>query len=197
MEKYSKLTGEEKEWIKKHFKDFCRKCSRKNYKEGECPIYLVKEEHKWSSCWHPKPKELKKEDLLKLHEIIVKETGGAEGLINEGGLDFVVSKINSSRNPDVFHRAALLMEALISSHPFVDGNKRIGLMAASLYLEDHGILLEAEVDELVDFVFSISKGEETVSSIGDWLAQHSAITEEKAGILKRIKDRKQALKKLA
>lgn len=40
--------------------------------------------------------------------------------------------------PDVFLKAAALLDSLINNHPFVDGNKRTGITAAALFLQANG-----------------------------------------------------------
>jgi len=40
--------------------------------------------------------------------------------------------------PDVFLKAAALLDSLINNHPFVDGNRRTGITAAALFLQANG-----------------------------------------------------------
>ena len=42
-------------------------------------------------------------------------------------------------SPDLFDLAAAYGHGLVKNHPFIDGNKRIGFMAATLFLELNGL----------------------------------------------------------
>ncbi|MGH3332690.1 MAG: type II toxin-antitoxin system death-on-curing family toxin [Nocardioidaceae bacterium] len=55
-------------------------------------------------------------------------------------------------------KAAALMHSLVTSHPLVDGNKRVGLVAMLLFygLNDHR--LDASDDELFDLTMAIADG---------------------------------------
>jgi death-on-curing protein len=60
--------------------------------------------------------------------------------------------------PDEFTKAAALLHSLVSSHPLVDGNKRVGITAAGIFLELNGIILNLVEDEAFDFVMSVADG---------------------------------------
>lgn len=53
---------------------------------------------------------------------------------------------------DVFEMAAAYLYHLVMNHPFVDGNKRVGLEAALIFFEINDEGLIANDDELVDLV---------------------------------------------
>jgi len=58
----------------------------------------------------------------------------------------------------VFDKAAALLLSLVTNHPFVDGNKRVGFVAAVLFLKKNGITLSFEEDPAYDFVISVADG---------------------------------------
>jgi death-on-curing protein len=60
--------------------------------------------------------------------------------------------------PGLASKAAALMHSLVTSHPLVDGNKRIGLAAALLFYGLNGVRLEATDDQLFDLTMSIAEG---------------------------------------
>lgn len=64
---------------------------------------------------------------------------------------------------------------LIENHPFYDGNKRVGIVAAIIFLDFNG--LEVGVDEWVleRFTFSIASGEKSKSEIAQFLKSHSKV----------------------
>ncbi len=60
--------------------------------------------------------------------------------------------------PTVFDKAAALLLSLVTNHPLVDGNKRVGFTAAVLFLRKNGLVLTFEEDEAYDFVISVADG---------------------------------------
>jgi death-on-curing protein len=60
--------------------------------------------------------------------------------------------------PSVFDKAAALLLSLVTNHPLVDGNKRVGFTAAALFLRKNGFVLRFEQDEAYDFVISVADG---------------------------------------
>lgn len=73
--------------------------------------------------------------------------------------------------PGLTGKAAALMHSLVTSHPLVDGNKRIGLAASLLFYGLNGLRLAATDDELFDLIMAIADGRlDDVGTIGKVLA---------------------------
>jgi death-on-curing protein len=69
-----------------------------------------------------------------------------------------------------FAKAAVLMRSIILNHPFMDGNKRMGLAGAMVFLLINQQVLCADDDELVEFTVSIAAGHEKgVDNIAEWI----------------------------
>lgn len=86
------------------------------------------------------------EELFVIHEMIVDETGGVHGVINLGGLDSSLARPFTSFQgqelfPDLWSKVAALIHSIIAFHPFVDGNKRVALVAADVCLRMNGYRL--------------------------------------------------------
>ena len=60
--------------------------------------------------------------------------------------------------PTVYDKAAALLLSVVTNHPLVDGNKRMGLAAAVAFLLKNGLVLEYDEDEAYDFVISVADG---------------------------------------
>ena len=76
------------------------------------------------------------QEVLYIHYRVLVETGGAFGVRDLAALQAAIGRPQATYGgedlyPDVFSRAAALLESLVLGHPFVDGNKRI---AAALFL---------------------------------------------------------------
>jgi death-on-curing protein len=119
---------------------------------------------------------LSAEQVLFIHARLIAETGGEHGVRDLGLLQSAVARPGATFDgdelySDLYHKAAALMESLITNHPFVDGNKRTGFTAAAMFLRLNGSLLITSNEGVESFVLSIAKGEETVESTAEWLEQ--------------------------
>ena len=79
-------------------------------------------------------KVLSKQQILKLHEMLIAQSGGSPEIRDDGLLDSALntpfqSFSNTELYPSLLEKAARLGYGLIKNHPFVDGNKRIGTHA--------------------------------------------------------------------
>ena len=91
-------------------------------------------------------KKLTKNQIIMLHDELIKETGGSRGLRDE---DFLDSALNvpfqsfdgTDAFPSIQQKAARLGFGCIRNHAFVDGNKRIGTHAMLIFLSLNGIEL--------------------------------------------------------
>jgi death-on-curing protein len=118
------------------------------------------------------PKWLSKAAVLAIHERLLAEHGGAGGILDEGSLEAALA---APRNrflydqADVFRLAAAYAQALTRNHPFRDGNKRVALTAAAVFLERNGYLLgSSESDAAAAMVALVERKMDEVR-LADWL----------------------------
>jgi death-on-curing protein len=117
---------------------------------------------------------LSPEHVLFIHARLIAETGGEHGIRDLGLLLSAVARPGGTFDgdelyPDLYRKAAALMESLINNHPFVDGNKRTGIASAAMFLRINGYRLTASSEEVESFVLSIARGEGSVEIIAEWL----------------------------
>jgi death-on-curing protein len=117
---------------------------------------------------------LTSEQVLFIHARLIAETGGKHGIRDLGLLQSAVSRPQAAFEgnelyPDIYSKSAALMESLINNHPFVDGNKRIGITATAMFLQANSYSLATSNRELEAFVLSVASGEQTLESIAAWL----------------------------
>lgn len=74
---------------------------------------------------------------------------------------------------DLFEMAAAYLFHLVQNHPFVDGNKRVGVMAAYVFLALNGFELEALPRSLTDLVLAVARGERGKADIAVFLREHT------------------------
>ena len=122
-------------------------------------------------------KKLSKEQILMLHRELIRETGGLDGLRDEGLLDSALNApFQGFGGSDVFpslqQKGARLGYGLICNHAFVDGNKRIGTHAMLVFLALNGIELEYTQKELSDMILSVASGALQFEDMVKWIIKH-------------------------
>lgn len=118
------------------------------------------------------------EQVLFIHYRLVSETGGEHGVRDLGLLESAVARPQATFDQqelylDVFEKAAALMESLINNHPFVDGNKRTGIVCAVLFLQQNGVSFSAKNADLEKFTLRVASSKAGRSEITEWLKKHS------------------------
>jgi len=91
------------------------------------------------------------EQVLYLQQRLIEQSGGAHGVRDQAGLESALAQPSMSfagedLYPDLIAKAAALGFSLVSHHPFVDGNKRIGHAAMEVMLLMNGFEIHAEFD---------------------------------------------------
>ena len=122
-------------------------------------------------------KYLSAEQILFIHARIIDESGGAHGVRDIGLLQSAVSRPQATFGgnelyPDIFSKAAALMESVARNHPFLDGNKRTAISSTGIFLGLNGFRLEASQKELVRFALDIAIGKLSNEESREWLKKH-------------------------
>ena len=122
-------------------------------------------------------KRLTKEQVLMLHRELIRETGGTDGLRDEGLLDSALNAPFQSYEemdafPSIQQKAARLGYGLVQNHAFVDGNKRIGAHVMLVFLMLNGIDLEYTQEELSDLILQVASGEQSFEDMVKWIVNH-------------------------
>ncbi len=124
------------------------------------------------------PKWLTKEMVLAIHAEAVAEFGGSLGLRDAGLLE---SALDRARNlfaygddPSLFEFAAAYCAGIVKNHPFIDGNKRTGLLAARAFLFRNGHLFEPDERDEVIMIVALAAGEIDEVALAAWFAEFAA-----------------------
>lgn len=120
---------------------------------------------------------LSKEQIIKLHSHLIAETGGLDGIRDEGLLDSAISAPfqcfdNTELYPSVQQKAARLCCGLVKNHAFIDGNKRIGAHVMLVFLALNGIELNYEQEELISMILGVASGNNGFEDLLKWLLEH-------------------------
>ena len=122
-------------------------------------------------------KILTKAQILMLHEHLINETGGSQGLRDEGLLESALASpfqefASFSPYPTVQQKAARLGFSIVMNHPFIDGNKRIGAHAMLTFLALSGIEIACTQKELSDIILDTAAGNIGFEGLLQWLLDH-------------------------
>ncbi|MCL2772595.1 MAG: type II toxin-antitoxin system death-on-curing family toxin [Oscillospiraceae bacterium] len=115
--------------------------------------------------------------IIDLHESLIRETGGISGFMNMNLLESALAAPFASFEGVYFYKtvkeqAARLAYGIIKNHPFIDGNKRIGILAMLTFLKENGIILNCSDDDLVRLGLSIAGGTFDVKDILEFIINH-------------------------
>lgn len=121
---------------------------------------------------------LSAEEILVLHACAIDKTGGSHGIRDLSLLQSIVHKPQSRFGGKelyngIFAKAAILLEAIVNYHVFVDGNKRTGLICMARFLELNGHTMTATNKEIEEIVLFIATKDLALENIGTWLKKHS------------------------
>jgi death-on-curing protein len=102
-------------------------------------------------------------DVLEIHRNQIELYGGTNGIRDHGLLESALSQPEVSFGGDYLHETIFYMASayayhICRNHPFLDGNKRVALAAALVFLELNGISIEDPDEKLYDAVINIATG---------------------------------------
>lgn len=115
--------------------------------------------------------------VIKLHRFILEESGGSDGLRDQGALESALAQPQMSFGgqelyPTLAEKAAALSFSLIRNHAFVDGNKRIGYESMIVFLNLNGHTLGGSVDEQEAAVLQLAAGQTSRDEWTAWVRDH-------------------------
>jgi death-on-curing protein len=119
---------------------------------------------------------LREDVVIAMHGEQIAEHGGSPGIRDAGLLSSALARPQNQvayGKPSVFNLAAAYAFGVIQNHPFVDGNKRTGFLAAYVFLDLNGWELVASEAEAVSAVMALATGEMDEAGFSDWLKDNS------------------------
>jgi death-on-curing protein len=120
---------------------------------------------------------LSQDQVILLHAVLIQRFGGAQGILNLNLLNSALAAPYQTFDgellfPTIEEQAARLATGLIQNHPFLDGNKRIGIMVMLLTAEINGCIIEVDDEDLINLGFGIARGVISYKQTLEWLLQH-------------------------
>lgn len=115
-----------------------------------------------------------------LHSAQVGEHGGGRGVRDEALIESALARPyhrwQYEADADLFTIAAAYGYGLTKNHGFIDGNKRVGFMAAYVFLGMNGFDLEAPEPDVVLTMLDLASDDLTENQFGQWLRAHAIPT---------------------
>ncbi len=115
--------------------------------------------------------------LILLHAETISQHGGAAEIRDAGLLD---SALDRARNRATYEEdstiprlAAAYAYGIAMNHPFVDGNKRVALLALGLFLRLNGWKLTASQVDATKTILNLAAGKVTEKALAAWVEKNS------------------------
>jgi death-on-curing protein len=117
-------------------------------------------------------------EIILIHDRIVEATGGSKGIRESNLLDSVCNTpfanyFGKELYPDIFLKAAVIINSLVNYHVFVDGNKRTGIAVMEYFLAKNGYNFTNSKNIKEDFVLHIATTNPDLADIAIWIKKHS------------------------
>jgi len=121
--------------------------------------------------------ELDIDDVILLHKMMSKATGGASGIRDMAALESAIYHSYATFDgkdlyPAIEEKAGRQAYGIIRNHPFIDGNKRTGLFVMLVFLELNGVKLKLSQSELVWLGNRMASGRLGPSGLIKWINKH-------------------------
>ena len=120
---------------------------------------------------------INKDKVALWHQLLTETTGGSPGLRDEGLLESAIESVYATFDgkdlyPTKEEKAAKICYNLVSSHAFIDGNKRIGIYVMLTFLETEGIRINCTDDELSELGWNLAAGKINYEQLLEWVWGH-------------------------
>jgi death-on-curing protein len=108
----------------------------------------------------------------------LREHGGHRGIRDENALESALARARNrweyERSSDLARLAAAYGFGLVTSHPYRDGNKRIGFLAMVIFLGLNGKKFSASETEVVTTIVALADHRLSEDQLAQWLRDHIA-----------------------
>lgn len=127
------------------------------------------------------PKWIPETAVRLMHDALIREHGGSYGILDEGLLASTLAKpknlFHYGQNATLFDLAAAYGYGFVKNHSFIDGNKRVALVAVDVFLQVNGFELVAAESEaaafFLDLAASLGAPEQDQARLSQWIAMNA------------------------
>lgn len=120
-------------------------------------------------------------EVLEIHQDQVARYGGASGIRDIELLKSALGMPSATYggqflHTDIYEMAAAYLFHLVKNHPFVDGNKRVGAVAAFVFLALNGFDFDAPEDDFAEMALSVAQGDLDKIDVAVFIRRHTRPT---------------------
>jgi death-on-curing protein len=113
------------------------------------------------------------DEVVAIHRDQIERYGGSLGVRDWGLLRSAIAMPAATfggrfLHADVWEMASAYLFHIVQNHPFIDGNKRVGAVAANVFFAINNIRLDATDDDYAELVLSVARGETGKSGIAEF-----------------------------
>jgi len=117
-------------------------------------------------------------EIIDIHKDQCAHYGGQEGVRDRGLLQSAIAMPGASFGGEFLHgdlckMASAYLYHIVQNYPFLDGNKRVGAVAASVFLMMNDVGLEAADDDYEQLVLSVASGQTSKSAVAEFLRENT------------------------
>lgn len=121
---------------------------------------------------------LSKEQVKRLHAKMLEATGGSDGIRSESLLESALSSPfqtfdGTELYPSAVTKIARIVYSLVCSHPFVDGNKRVGTYVMLVLLELNRIETDFSNSDIIRIGLELADGKMSYKQLLDLILERS------------------------
>ena len=113
-----------------------------------------------------------------VHAESIARFGGTAELRDQGLLESALDRPRNlfaySEDPSVTELAAAYCSGIVRNHPFVDGNKRAGILAAVMFLDLNGLDFAPDEAEAYTIILALAAGDIDEDALAVWIAENAA-----------------------
>jgi len=126
------------------------------------------------------PLFLSAEDVIEIHADQIRRYGGRVGIRDVALLHSALGMPEAGFGDQYLHvdtceMAAAYLYHIVQNHPFIDGNKRTGAMAAFVFLKLNGVTLVGDESVFETLVVQVSQGQVGKDAIAEFFRRNNKL----------------------
>jgi len=118
------------------------------------------------------------DEVIEIHRDQIERYGGVVDIRDIGLLQSALATPAAQfggryLHNDIFDMAAAYLFHIVQNHPFVDGNKRAGAVAAVVFLTMNGVEFDADEESFEAIVRSVAEGKTDKAAAAEFFRKHA------------------------
>ncbi|MFH1832250.1 MAG: type II toxin-antitoxin system death-on-curing family toxin [bacterium] len=110
------------------------------------------------------------DEVVRIHDSMIDKFGGASGIREQGLLESAIFQAQVAFGgdfvcQDVYEMAAAYLYHIVKNHPFIDGNKRTGIVVATSFLDCQGYEIDLSQDEFYKLALDVANSKKDKPAI--------------------------------